>query len=131
MSIIIVIASRFILIELREKNELLRLEAFSNIYAEQLDISAILDKIIDNVFNEYLLLNPAITESNFINEATQNKMVTDISTTVYEELSPSLIMQFSTIVNTDEIPFTKYLSKKCMLKVVSFCAQYNSSIKPN
>lgn len=68
-------------------------------YPINVDISKLLEEIISDCFNEYILFNVEFKDVTYINEALEKEILTDVSQMVIDRLSPIVINRLEILYN--------------------------------
>ena len=72
-------------------------------YGTDPKIETQLDSIINSVFDEYRLLNLEFRNDEYIKEADEKKIISDVCELVIQRISPVFLTQLSTYFNTESI----------------------------
>ena len=86
----------------------------------------VLDKLIEESFNQYQVLHVEMLNVDFIKSDTQNKMVTDLLTIVLKRISPLYINKLKYIYNIEYIE--DIILEKIRLLVINFAVETNGGL---
>lgn len=89
------------------------------------DIPSIIDKIIDDAFNEYILLNKGYKkEYVYINSVEEQHIVDEMINKVSARLSDAMIYKLNSFYNKDEVP--SIISTRIYMAVMAYVVDNNS-----
>lgn len=125
LAITIIVSVRYITETYTKKLDLDRLSLYLRI-----DIEAkkkILVDMVEAALNEYVIFNVNTVEEPYINEDGQNKMLTDIITTVLSGMTPAIIDNISVVYRASTIEeLTSSINDIAQLYVLNTCIEINS-----
>ena len=117
--------SIYSIIYLRDRNRELEYENLKN---TKIDVSCleILDTIIKDTFDEYILLNVSLTSEEilYINSELETRITKDVSGIVLETISPALYQKLNALYNMDTVP--GIIGKKVYFMTTEFVVNHNS-----
>lgn len=87
----------------------------------------ILDKIIQDEFHRYEIMELAHKENLYVTADIQNKMITTIFTKVYKSLSDDLFNKFSIIYKKEYIE--DLIAQKVQMAVLNYTIEINGNYK--
>lgn len=85
--------------------------------------STILDNLIEDIFNEYLILNIEYKEYPYINEELENQINKEVSEIVVNRLSQSIIDKLCLTYNKNSIG--DIIAKKVYLRTITYTMKKN------
>lgn len=106
----------------KEANRLVEYSINVNAVIDE-QISQILDNMIEECFDEYMILNKAYKDKGYINSEEEIEIMKEIGNMVVERLSPAAIDKLSLFYNIDSI--TQIISNKVYILVMAHTAQNN------
>lgn len=87
----------------------------------------ILDRIVEDSFNYYQLLNLSGKDNAYINEDTQQKIIYDVLSNVLSSVSDSIIGKLSLIYKKDYIE--DLIARKVQLVVLDYTISINGNYR--
>lgn len=87
----------------------------------------ILDRIVEESFNYYQLLNLSGKDNAYINEDTQQKIIYDVLSNVLSSVSDSIISKLSLIYKKDYIE--DLIARKVQLVVLDYTISINGNYR--
>lgn len=109
---------------LNTKNKILRYNIILNVKISEEDIK-ILDIIINNSFEEYLILNEIYKDVDYITSEHENKICKELTNIVGKRISESLFERLSLYYNKKELPYI--ISNRIYLVVMNYTMSHNKS----
>ena len=108
------------------KNKLTKYKIIIDANVSKDDI-VILDNIIADSFREYIILNEAYKELDYINSEHEEKICKELSNIVSKRISEALFERLSLYYNKKELPYI--IGNKIYLTVMQYTMEYNNANK--
>lgn len=125
LSILFLSLSYYMINTIKIKNKELNLREYDlNINSDiNDDIFILLDKIIQECFSEYTILNLEYRNIEYINEELEQLITQEVAHRVIDRISPTLISKISLIYNISN--FDQLLSERVYLATMAYSLQKN------
>ena len=104
------------------KNKLARLKLLLETKVTDEDMS-LLDKLIQETFEEYIILNEAYKNIDFINSDEEKRLCSELSKVVAARISEAMFEKMSLVYNKDQIPTV--IGNKIYLTIMNYSINTN------
>lgn len=133
LSIILIIISSSVSVNLAERNKLYERQAYieetkahNELFTTTGSIYTIMDETIAQYINEDRIFHPYSTDE-YLPEDEQQRIVTEVSTKILEEMSPIMYNQLACFFDKDKI--TEIITRRVLTTVIGLSAEINHQVK--